>query len=194
MPQIIFNLYFDLWAQVDCFGSKKRFDRFLNDTQNKTKRNFLCISLSDVKRSIEVMVKSVNPVATREKENSKGQDALHWRNHQVTISIWLSFETCEFERFEDAVVFLNVVCILVETLSCLNHLSLVHLVWQFKPTEELLGKSFNNQEVLQYFENHRSSSNLSSAMHEVAVEIQPESVACSWRLFLEPPPSSHQQW
>ena len=92
MPHIIFNLYFDLWAQVDC--SKKRFDWFLNDTPNKTKRNFLCISLSDVKRSIEVMVKSVNPVATREKENSKGQDALHWRNHQVTILTRSSWFNC----------------------------------------------------------------------------------------------------
>ena len=49
----------------------------MNDTQNKTKRNFLFISLSEVKISIEVMVKSVNPVAAGEKENSKGQDALH---------------------------------------------------------------------------------------------------------------------
>ena len=66
-----------LEAKSDDERTSKRFDRFLNDTQNKTKRNFLCISLSDVKRSIEVMVKSVNPVATGEKENSKGQDALH---------------------------------------------------------------------------------------------------------------------
>ena len=159
-----------LEAKSDDERTSKRFDRFLNDTQNKTKRNFLCISLSDVKRSIEVMVKSVNPVATREKENSKGQDALHWRNHQVTIWIWLSFETCEFERFEDAVVFLNVVCILVETLSCLNHLSLVHLVLKFKT---------NRGALRQIFQQSRSStilweiplSNLSSAMRVVAVEI-----------------------